>query len=147
MIADGMPHHAKELFERVSSKDPGLLGRLGIKYEFALFSVVQRLFEGEYQFSRPYIAESGIEIMRPEEEIKEFVSGEEVVETEELLNKCEEFHYRLATNKLTFFMGFNDSHLLINKNELKSIESIGITEQIARRIELLVYEEIKETYW
>lgn len=145
MVSDNIPHHAKELYEHVNGNNPDLLRRLGIRYEFALFSVVQRLFEGEYQFSRPYIARDDIEITRPEEEIRAFVSGEVIVEIEELMNKCEELHYRLATNRLNFFMSFNDSHLLINKDELKSIDSIGLNEQIAKEIEALVYDEINET--
>lgn len=145
LISDNKPHHAKELYERVNAGNPELLRRLGVRYEFALFSVVQRLFEGEYQFLRPYIAKGDVEIVKPEEEIREFVSGEEVVEIDELLSRCEESHYRLATNRLEFFMSFNETHLLADKGELKSIGSIGVSESIAKEIEQMIINEIDET--
>ena len=121
-----------------------MLNRLGIFYQYSLFSLLQYLSKEQYEFSRPYIAEKGTNINKPIELLKEYVSANEVFEITELLGLAKEYHY-FVYDTLKFLNGWNDTHLLIGKEEMATIECIGITEDIANEVEQQILKEIDDS--
>lgn len=144
IITDGMPHHCDEIFLIIQNSNQDMLNRLGIFYQYSLFSLLQYLYKEQYEFSRPYIAEKGTNINKPIELLKEYVSANEVFEITELLGLAKEYHY-FVYDTLKFLNGWNDTHLLIGKEEMATIEYIGITEDIANEVEQQILKEIDDS--
>lgn len=144
IINDGMPHHCDELFSIIQSDNQDMLNRLGIFYQYSLFSLLQYLYKDRYEFARPYIAEKGTNINKPIELLQEYVSANEVFEITELQGLAKEYHY-FVYDILKFLNGWNDTHLLINKDEMATIEYIGITSDIAYEVEQQILKEIDDS--
>lgn len=144
IVTDGMPHHCNEFFSAIQNSNQDMLSRLGIFYQYSLFSLLQYLYQGQYEFARPYIAEKGVNINKPIELLQEYVSANEVFVIAELLGLAREYHY-LVYDILKFLIGWNDTHLLINKEEMASIEYIGITPEIANEVEQQIVKEIDDS--
>jgi len=120
-----------------------MLNRLGIYYQYSLFSLLQYMFGDDYQFERPYIAHEGVSINKPMELMEEYVAANDVLEVTELLELAKEYHYTIY-DILKFLNSWNGTHLLISKQEMASTEYIGITEDIVSAVEALILEEIGE---
>ena len=144
IVNDGMPHHCDELFLIMQSGNQDMLNRLGIFYQYSLFSLLQYLYKDRYEFARPYIAVKGTNINKPIELLQEYVSANEVFEITELQGLAKEYHY-FVYDILKFLNGWNDTHLLINKDEMAAIEYIGITSDIAYEVEQQILEEIDDS--
>ena len=102
------------------------------------------MYKEQYEFARPYIAEKGVNINKPIELLQEYVSANEMFEIAELLGLAKEYHY-LIYDILKFLIGWNDTHLLINKEEMAAIEYIGITSEIANEVEQQIVKEIDDS--
>lgn len=144
IVTDGMPHHCDEIFSAIQNSNQDMLSRLGIFYQYSLFSLLQYLYKEQYEFARPYIAEKGVNINKPIELLQEYVSANEVFEIAELLGLAKEYHY-LVYDILKFLIGWNDTHLLINKEEMATIEYIGITSEIVNEVEQQIVKEIDDS--
>lgn len=144
ILNDSMPHHCDEIFETMKNDNPDLLNRLGIYYQYSLFSLLQYLYSEQYEFARPYLAQIGVNINKPNELLQEYVSANEVFEITEFLGLAKEYHYTVY-DILKFLNGWNDTHLLINKQEMALIEHIGITEDIAYEVERIIANEIEDS--
>ena len=144
ILNDSMPHHCNQIFEIMQNDNSDFLNRLGIYYQYSLFSMLQHFYSGQYEFARPYIAQIGVNIDKPIELLQEYVSANEVFEITELLGLAKEYHYTVY-DILKFLNGWNDTHLLINKREMASVEHIGITEDIANEVERIIANEIEDS--
>ena len=144
IITDGIPHHCDEIFSIIQNCNQDMLNRLGIFYQYSLFSLLQYLYKERYEFARPYIAEKGTNINKPIELLQEYVSANEVFEITELLGLAKEYHY-FVYDILKFLNGWNNTHLLINKEEMATIEYIGITSDIANEVEQQILKEIDDS--
>ncbi len=144
ILNDSMPHHCDEIFETMQNDNQDLLNRLGIYYQYSLFSLLQYLYSEQFEFARPYLAQIGVNINKPIELLQEYVSANEVFEITELLGLAKEYHYTIY-DILKFLNGWNDTHLLINKQEMASIEYIGITEEIVYEVEKMIADEIEDS--
>lgn len=144
IITDGMPHHCDEIFSIIQNGNQDMLNRLGIFYQYSLFSLLQYLYKDRYEYARPYIAEKGTNINKPIELLKEYVSANEVFEITELQGLAKDYHY-FVYDILKFLNGWNDTHLLINKDEMATIEYIGITSDVANEVEQQILKEIDDS--
>ena len=144
IMTDGAPHHCDEIFSIIQNGNQDMLNRLGIFYQYSLFSLLQYLYKERYEFVRPYIAEKGTNINKPIELLQEYVSANEVFEITELLGLAKEYHY-FVYDILKFLNGWNDTHLLINKEKMATIEYIGITSDIANEVEQQILKEIDDS--
>lgn len=144
IIVDGMSHHCDEIYTFIQSDNSDMLNRLGIYYQYSLFSVLQYLYKGKYVFTRPYIAELGVDINKPKELLQEYVAANEVFEITELLGLAKEYHYTIY-DILKFLNSWNETHFLINKQEMGSVKFIGITLEIAQVVERQILSEISDS--
>ncbi len=85
LLSDGAIHHASELLQYVQIINSDLLEKLYITEHFAFFSLVQYLFEDDFEFKRPFFAEKGVVISNQNERIKEFVYSKDYCSIDELL--------------------------------------------------------------
>ena len=144
ILSDGKPHHDEEVFEYLFRDNPGLLKRVYVMFPYSCFSFLESLYGGDYQFARPYIARNDVEIGNPYEQIKEYVIGEECVDIDDILGVAKELHYQV-NSILDFVESFNDTHILINSEQIATYNYIGINADIYINIEKEIIYEINET--
>ena len=140
----GIPQYNLEIYEYIERDNPDLLKKLGVFFQYSLFSLLEYLFRGEYEFLRPYIASKGICINKPVELIEEYILANEIVEIAEILDKAKELHYQIL-DILKFINSWNSSHIMINKEEMGTFEYIGITQAVVEDVEEKIFSEITET--
>ena len=144
IVKDGTVHHSKELYELVLHDNPNLLKKAGIFYAYSLFSVVEYLFRNEFQLSRPYIAMNDVEFLKPLEIIAEWVKSQALISIKDITLYAKELKYQVYSI-LDLMNSYNDSHLLINAESIASFEYIGITQEIAEKVETIVTSGISGT--
>ena len=136
--------HYKELYDFIERDDPDLLRRLFIHFPTSLFAVLEHLFRDQYQFKRPFIANISAEIGDPEEQLRDLVINSDEIVISEITAFAKENHYEIAS-MLELLNSFNDTHLIMNRETVASIERIGINDDIAEKAIDVLKDEITET--
>lgn len=144
ILSDGKPHHDEEVFEYLYKDNPSLLKRVYVTFPYSCFSFLESLYGEDYQFARPYIARNDVEIGNPYEQIKEHVIGEECVDIDDILGVAKELHYQI-NSILEFIESFNETHVIINSEQIATYNYIGINTDIYEDIETEIEGEINET--
>lgn len=136
--------HGKDLYEELQVVASEFLSRNGIKFAYSLLSVLGYLFREDYEIERPYIARNGVSVDKPEEIISEFIRGSEVVDISEINSLAQEQHYTIYSI-LDFLNQYNDTHLLISKTQIASIEYVGLKKDTVALLNNLLLDEVMET--
>lgn len=144
VLSDGKPHHDEELFSYINTDNPDLLKRLYIFYPYSMFSFLECLYGDKYQFERPYIAKNEVEIGNPYERICEYILGKEVVDIEDIIGFAKELHYYVGSI-LELINSFNNTHIIINADQIAKIEFIGIDQEKYSAIEQTICGELEGT--
>lgn len=142
-LADGKTHTSRELFARLNNAAPQILRRAYIQFHFALFSVCECLFAEDAQFHRPYLAQHGVELVREEEILLNFLRENQSTSIEELLDFTERTHYRV-NNILELLDSLNDEYFIVDQDSLVTVASSGITEELCRAIEEEILAETED---
>ena len=144
IVSDHEAHHGTELYEILQRKLPEVFSRNAAMFPFSAFSVLEYLFRDDFQFSRPYVAEKGVEIGRPGERLHNLIySGDEFA-----ISDIKEFskENRLQIPSLLEYVNScNDRFLLRDAYMMVSIESTGITGPVARETEAIIAQEVRGT--
>lgn len=136
--------HCKNIYEYVIEDNPIILKRNYIKFSFGFYSLLEYCFRDEYNFSRPYIAKNGVEIVSTFEMIQEAVQASDTMEIAEISSYARK-NYHQINNILGFLDNCNETHFLINDSEIASIDIIGVTEDDVKDIEDILDKEVKTT--
>lgn len=144
ICADNLAHHIKEFYEVIIAERPEILRRNAVLYPFSAYSVLEYLFRDKFQFSRPYISLPGIEFGRPAERLHELLYSSEEFTFDDISDFSKDNHYWIQS-QLDYVNSCNDKYLIINDSTVKSIESIGINEEIAHTVEQVILNEVIET--
>ena len=136
--------HCKHIYDYVMKDNPSILKNNYINIPFCMCSLLEYLFRDEYDFSRPYIAKNGAEIERTYDVLKEMIQDSDQMSISEILTYART-NYHQINSILEFLDTCNETHLIINSDEIASIEIIGITEDMANEIESIMLEEVEKT--
>ena len=136
--------NCRDLYDLIAHDNDEMMKRLGVFYQSSLFSLIEYLFREQYEFSRPYIATKGTEIDKPSELIEEYVLSNDYVEVSEIFEMAKDYHFMIP-DQLKYLCSFIDTHMLVNKEEMASIEYIGVRKEDAEIIEKTILEEIEGT--
>lgn len=140
-LEDKQAHHIKELYEEVIRKRPEILSRNAVSIYFSFYSIMEYLFEKDFQFSRPYIAPEGIEIGRPAERLHDLIYSSDEFDISGISSFARENHYQIQS-LLEFINSCNDEYLLINATTMMRISTVGISEKTAKQIDSIVAEDL-----
>lgn len=135
--------HYKELFDYISNNDPDLLNKIFVYIPTSLFSVLEYLFKDKYQFNRPFLAKLGIEIEDPEDKFKDYILKNNELIISDITAFARENYYEIYSI-LEELNSFNDTHFIVNKNNFARIDTIGITEEIAKETINILVDEVKD---
>ena len=135
--------HRQDVFVFINRDNPELLKKASITMAFRLFSVLEYLFKESFQFAQPYIARIGIKINRYDEHLDEMITVSNKITISEIVEFAKK-HYIQINNIFDFVEKHNDTHLLIDKKNIASINYIGIDKNEAFKIENTILNEISE---
>lgn len=144
LTSDGEAHHGREIYEIISHQNPEILTRNAAMYPFSAFSVVEFLLRDKFQFSRPYVAKSGVEIGRPAERLHDLIYSGDEFTVSEISEFGRDNHFQIYS-LLEYVNGCNDEFLLINDDTMMRIDRTGIDEVVARQVEDIISDSISET--
>lgn len=144
IVADGNPHHSKDIYEVINREKPELLTRNFAMFQFSAFSILEYLFTDKYQFSRPFIAQNGVEIGRASERLREFVYNNDELYITDLQAAAKDYSYQIYS-LIEFLNECNDKFLIADSTRIVSIDSLLLDEEKARVIEEILLEEVTDT--
>ena len=135
--------HCRSLYEYIIENNPIILKKNYINIPFGLYSLLEYCFRDEYNFSRPYIAKNGTDIVSTFEMLQEVVQSSDIMEIADISRYARK-NYHQINNILEFLDSCNETHFLINASEIASIDIIGITEETVNDIEKILDKEVSE---
>lgn len=144
LISDGKVHHGQEIYEIISCQKPEILTRNAAMQQFSAFSVCEHLFRDKFQFSRPCVAKTGIEISRMTERLHNLIYSGDQFTVGEISEFCKENRFQI-NSLLEYVNGCNDEFLLVNNDTMMRISQTGIDEAVAHQVENIIFESISET--
>lgn len=109
IVQDEEVHNTKNIFYRFKVKFNGLFNRIGINHYLQLYYILNKLFDDDFEFLRPFIAKKGIEIQDKETQLVELIVQEGKVSIEQL---------RDLSNKIGYFMESIMDFVIRNNDEL-----------------------------
>lgn len=133
--------YTRDLYNEIHLERPGLLSRNYITAGFGLYSVLEYYFGDDYNFSRPFIAREGAEIKSILSVLKEMVLEADLIAISDVTDFASEHNYPIPSI-LDFANSCNETHLMINAQELATLDYIGASEAVAKKIETLIRDEI-----
>ncbi len=144
LLSDNKAHHDEEIYDYINKDNPDLLNRIYVSFPYRMYSFLEKFFEDEYQFARPYIAKNEVEIGNPYEQIKEYVIGEDCLDIDDILGFAKELHFQI-NSILDFLKSFKETHILINNEQIAALDYIGIEGLNIELLEKEILSEISET--
>ncbi len=144
IVSDHKAHHGAEVYEAIQRKMPAVFSRNAAMYPFSAFSILEYLFRDTFQFSRPYIAELGVEIGRFGERLHDLIYSGDEFAISDIKEFCKEHRLQIQS-LLDYVNACNDRFFWRDKYAMVSIESTGITESISQEMEEIIAAEISCT--
>ncbi len=144
IVSDHKAHHGAEVYDIIQHKMPTVFSRNAAMYSFSAFSILEYLFRDTFQFSRPYIAELGVEIGRPGERLHDLIYSGDEFAISDIKEFCKDHRFQIQS-LLDYVNACNDRFFWRDKYTMVSIESTGITESISQEMEEIIAAEINCT--
>ena len=144
VLNDKKAHHIKELYEVIIAEKPEVLSRNAAAYPFSTFSILEHFFREDYQFSRPYIALHNVEIGRPAERLHDLIYSSDEIAVSEISEFARDNHFQIQS-LLGYVNTCNDKFLLYDKDTLRRITAMGLTEDTARIAEGVLLRYVEKT--
>lgn len=144
IVADRGIHHTKEVYAVVNAEKPEIFTRNGALYPFSAGSILEYLFQNQYEFARPFFARKGTDIKNPADRLHEFMNKHTTITVTQISEFIRSSNINVPS-LLDLIDECNDCFLLTDAEILQRIENTGVDCKIAQRIEALIMAEITET--
>ena len=144
LLSDKDAHHIKDIYAVLNAELPEVFSRNAVDAPYRAFSLLEYIFRRQYKFSRPYIALKNVEIGRPNERLREMLYSQDEFSVSDITEFARENHMQIQA-LIEYINSLNDKFLLTDNNTLKSIEIIGLNDDIATKMEDIILEEITDT--
>ena len=144
IVSDHKAHHGTEVYEMIQRQMPTVFSQNSAMYSFSAFSILEYLFRDTFQFSRPYIAELGVEIGRPGERLHDLIYSGDEFAISDIKEFCKEHRFQIQS-LLDYGNACNDRFFWRDKYTIVSIESTGITESISQTVDEIIAAEVSCT--
>lgn len=144
VVADGGIHHTKEVYAIVNAENPEIFTRNGALYPSSAGSILEYLFQNQYEFDSPFMASKGVDISSPSDRLHEFVNKHTTVTVAQISEFVRASKINVPSH-LDLIDECNDRFLLTDADTLQIIENTGIDREISQRIETMILAEITQT--
>ena len=141
-VKDGKVHHVNDFYTFIKLTNKKLLDKLFVDSYFALFSVIQCLFENDYEMKRPFIAKKGTVIENQIDRINEFVKSNEIVPIDSLM----EFIYdnKLRLYSISEYIDSLENYVFKDDKSIIEIRKSGINKYNVEVVEQMILKAMKD---
>ena len=129
---------ARKIYNRLVTKNVDLLTRMKVIHnQFALFSLLKYLYEGEYYFDRPYLSKDNDVNLTTIGVISQFLEKRDCFSYEDIKKYFQKMNIPLNMNYGTLMEDYSDTFVQINVSEMvrKEIFEENISEQQIKQVE------------
>ena len=144
LTGDGCSHHIRDIYPKLVKENPEAFSRNAVSIPFQAYSVLEYLFEDEFQFSRPYVAKIGVEIGRASERLHEEIYNEDEYMISDIRDFAKENHFQIHSI-LEYVNTLNDRFLMRDAETIVSIDLLDITEKKTKEVQDIILQNISET--
>lgn len=144
VVNDRETHSIKEIWDIISVEQPAIMSRNGALIPFSAFSILEYLFREEFEFSRPYIAQQGVEIDRPGDRLHEAIYSSDEFAISDIKDFAKENRYQIYS-MLDFLIECNDEYFIASKEKLIRIDKLGVCREMVKLIENVLQSEVDTT--
>ena len=123
-VSDSKIHHIRDLFAYIKLLNSKLLDKLYIDDHFALFSLIEYLFEDEFEMRRPYIAQKDIVIENQVDRINEYVNSFDELEINMLLNFL--YDNKLHVYRISEYIDSLSDYVLKDENSIIALDKTNL---------------------
>lgn len=142
LVNDGRIHHTNDLYIFIKLTNQKLLDKLFIDGQFALFSVIQCLFESDYEIKRPFIAKKGTVIENQVDRINEFVRSNEIVSIDSIIDFVSD--NKLHLYSITEYIDSLDDYVFKDDKSIIELEKSGINKYNVEVVEKMILKAMKD---
>lgn len=132
---------AKQVMEETRIVLPRIFLANLIEYQFFFFGILQSLFSNQFEFNRPYISSLGKPFVPLEEQLKEFIRGNDFVFISDIKDYVDKNNIKV-NNYSVLITELNDEFLRVDKDILYSVHLTGIDDEkisdIGKSLEILL---------
>lgn len=136
-----LPVSSRKLLAHLWLTHADFLTRNDVSTHSKLFGILQYMFEGEFSFSRPYIAKLGIDEITNLTVIKQHLQDYDSLSVSDLMGICTENHLHFLSVR-GLIRQLNDDFLRINSDMLARIDDSVLTDETLNEIENMILEGI-----
>lgn len=142
LVNDGRIHHINDLYTFIKLTNKKLLDKLFVDSHFALFSVIQNLFESDYEMKRPFIAKKGTVIENQIDRINEFVRSNEIVSIDSILDFVSD--NRLHLYSISEYVDSLEDYVFKDDKSIIELEKSGINKYNVEVVEKMILKAMKD---
>ncbi|OJV65155.1 MAG: hypothetical protein BGO41_00925 [Clostridiales bacterium 38-18] len=143
LLSDYKPHHVKELYEIIESKNKSFWNKIYVDSTFGAYSISEAFFNECFHFDRPFISNYGVEICDKYQIIKNEANKKDLIKISEIQTLVKD-NFLAFTSIYKMIEQLFDSHYLLDKETFIKNELITISEEDIAIIEKLIVSELKE---
>ena len=142
LVNDGRIHHINDLYTFIKLTNKKLLDKLFIDGQFALFSVIQCLFESDYEIKRPFIAKKGTIIENQVDRINEFVRSNEIVSIDSIIDFV--LDNKLHLYSITEYIDSLEDYVFKDERSIVEIRKSGINKYNVEVVVKMILKAMKD---
>ena len=142
LVNDGRIHHINDLYTFIKLTNKKLLDKLFVDSHFALFSIIQSLFESDYEMKRPFIAKKGTVIENQIDRINEFVRSNEIVSIDSILDFVSD--NRLHLYSISEYVDSLEDYVFKDDKSIIELEKSGINKYNVEVVEKMILKVMKD---
>ena len=136
--------NCRDIYSYIEKDNPTYLSSFGIYNQFSLFSVLENIFDGQFELNRPLIGKAGCKIERPEEMLLKRILSTTQISVKEIVQFMRS-EYIQVPSILDYLDGLNATHIFVSKQELCRIDETGIYPGLIEIIKSLIIDEVTDT--
>ncbi len=137
VVEDAKAHNLKNIFFRFKKKFNGLFNRIGIMHYLQLYYILNKLFDDDFEFLRPFIAKKRVEILDKERQLIEKITAEGEVTRDRLRTLCYEVGFFMESI-MDFVIRNNDEILFKSEDVIVCAEKFDIDEEKLQNIDTIL---------
>jgi len=141
LTCDGDQHNVSELLEYAKQFNTDFLVEAKIANAHQLYSVIEYLYEGKFEFSRPYFGARGIELLTVEKQLKKYIYEKKDYSIRRLFDFAK--MKRINVDSIVRILNmFNDEYYILDKEYLIPIRETGIENINKRDVISSIFKEL-----
>jgi len=139
-VQDGNIHHTNDLLTYLRYTNHQLVSKLMIDDHFGLYSILEYLFESDFEFKRPFIALPGVVIENQYDRIVEFVNSLDEMPIDSILEFITD--NKLHLYSISEFVDGLDNYVFKNEYSIIAIDKTNINKYNTEIVENLILKEL-----